>query len=130
MASEQTTSETKTNDPKPRIIYVGPKVESPPKTKNPKRVAAGKKLAALRAEKNKLLGKSSNPSKHVENECESSAVNIAYIASIFGIVAGAIAIYKWFFTGKDNDCPELQLVIHHCVERVADNPPSPKSTML
>ena len=63
----------------------------------------------------------------MENECESSAVNIVYIASIFGIAAGAIAIYKWFFTGKDNGCPELQPVVHHRVERVADDPPPPPS---
>ena len=35
MASEQTTSENKpkTDDLEPRITYVGPKVETPPKTK-------------------------------------------------------------------------------------------------
>ena len=119
MGSEQTTSETKpkTDDPEPRITYIGPKVE-PPKTKNPKKVAAGKKLAALQAEKRKLLGKRGNPSENVENECESSAVNITYIASIFGLATGALVIYKWFFTGKDNNCPELQPVVHHRVERV------------
>ena len=92
MASEQTTSETKPSD-EPRITYVG-QVETPPppKTKNPKRVAAGKKLAALRAEKKRLLEKGSNPSETIKDECDSSAINIAYIASIFGIAAGAIAI--------------------------------------
>ena len=66
----------------------------------------------------------------MENECENSAVNIVYIASIFGIAAGAIAIYKWCFTGKDNNCPELQPVAHHRVERVADDPPSPKPDII
>ena len=122
MASEQTTSETKPSD-EPRITYVGNAIKSEPKQKNPKMVAAGRRLAALRVEKKRLLERGSNPTETMENECESSAVNIVYIASIFGIAAGAIAIYKCFFTGKD-DCPELQPAVHHHVERVADDPPS------
>ena len=57
---KKTTSENKPND-EPRITYIGPKVETPPaKVKNPKRVAAGKKLATLQAEKRKLLKKGIN----------------------------------------------------------------------
>ena len=50
MASEQTTSEIKPSD-EPRITYVGHSIKSEPKQKNPKRVAASKKLAALRAKR-------------------------------------------------------------------------------
>ena len=35
-----------------------------------------------------------------------------HIASIFGIVTGVLVIYKWFSTGKDDNCPELQPVHH------------------
>ena len=45
MASEQTTLETKPNDER-RITYVGNSIKSEPKL-DPKRVAAGKRLAAL-----------------------------------------------------------------------------------
>ena len=49
--SDQTT-ETKDS---PRITYIGLPVKSEPKQKNPKRVAAGKRQAALKKGKEKLL---------------------------------------------------------------------------
>ena len=89
------------------------------KPKNPKRVAQGKKLAALRKEKKRLMNGNNDDSK----ESESSAINVTYIASIFGIVVGAIHIYKWLFPGSDRNCPALQPVVH---EREVDNKSKPK----
>ena len=49
--SEQTASESKPED-EPRITYVGNPVNpEPPKQKNPRRIAAGKRQAELRNEK-------------------------------------------------------------------------------
>ena len=89
------------SEAEPRITYVGNPVNTGAegtarsganevKQKNPKRVAAGKRLSALRKDKKRLL-KGTEP-ENGENECESSAINVAYIAGIFGIVTGAIAV--------------------------------------
>ena len=84
MASEQTT-ETKPSEGEPRITYVGNPINPEPKQKNPKRAAVDKKIDPIRRQKKKLLNKDSDP-KTIESECESSAINIAYIVGIFGIV--------------------------------------------
>ena len=88
-----------TDDPEPRITYIG----------SPAKSAAGKRIAALRKEKLRLL-KGETASETEEDDCESSAINVAYIAALFGMVTGAIAVYKHFFTGKDKYIPELQPV--------------------
>ena len=61
------------------------------------------------------------------DKCEDSAVNVIYIAALFGIATGAIAIYKWFFTRDNENIPNSQPVTHHRVERVAEpDPPDPE----
>ena len=129
MPEGQTTESKQSNEPnEPRITYIGKRAE-PTKKKNPNRVAAGKR-AALRKEKLRLLKKESS-TQTVEDDCKSSAINVAYIAGIFGIVTGAIAVYRWFFPGKDKDIPELQPAVL-CVEKVADEPlnPGPKPDII
>ena len=108
----------------PRITYVGIHVSTEPiKKKNPNRVAAIK--SKLHYVKKRLLkeGYTSEKDSEGESNCENSAINVAYIAGIFGIVTRAIAVYKWFYTEKcekvPNPEPEPEIV-HHRVERVAD----------
>ena len=106
-------SETpKENSPKakqsenvPAITYVGNPVNTQAtKQKNPKRVAAGKRVAELRKGKEKLLKKGKDNDNNKENyECERSAIGVTFIAGIFGIVTGAIVIYKWLFS---KECSE------------------------
>ena len=80
-------------------------------------------MAALRKEKKRLLkeGPTSETDSEGESNCENSAINVAYIAGIFGIVTGAITVYKWFFTEKCEKVSNPEPV-HHRVERVADEP--------
>ena len=93
--------------------------------KKRKRDAVDKKVTPIRSQKKKIVNKDPAP-ETAESECKSSAINVAYIVGIFG----AIGIYKWFSTEKDTDCPELQPEVHCRVERVADDPPSPKPDII
>ena len=83
MASEQTT-ETKPSEGEPRITYVGNHVNLDPKEKK-KRDAVDKKVTPIRSQKKKIVNKHPAP-ETAESECECSAINVAYIAGIFGII--------------------------------------------
>ena len=96
-----------TDDPEPRITYIGSPVKSDPKQKNPKRVAASKRQAALRKGKLKLLKGETASELWDRKHCIITTIN--FHPNFTGIILIYVCGWDSYFTVNGIIIPTIKL---------------------